>query len=50
MKADADLFLAYEYGSAIGRPASEVLLLPRLELLGFVAHRKIVKELMDDAS
>lgn len=46
MKADAVLFLAYEYGTAIGRAASEVLDLPMDELMGFVVHQKIKSEMM----
>jgi len=49
MKADAVLYLAYEYGEAIGRPASEVLLLPVDELIGFIAYRKLKAEIIRDA-
>ena len=48
MKTDAVLFLAYEYGGHIGRPASEVLDLPMDELMGFVAYRKLKKEILEN--
>mgnify|MGYP006413728981 CR=1 FL=1 len=48
MRADAGLFYAYEYGTAIGLPASEVLKLPVDEIQGFLAYRKIRNELSED--
>lgn len=50
MKSDALTFLAYEYGEAIGRPASEVINLPVDELLGFVAYRKHKKALLSNGN
>jgi hypothetical protein len=48
MKADASLYLAYEYGAHSGRPASEVIHYPVDELLGFIAYKKINAELIKD--
>ena len=48
MKADAVLFMAYEYGAAIGRPASETLHYPVDELIGYMAHQKIKQEIIED--
>lgn len=51
MKADAGLFMAYEYGSTVGLPASAVLSLPVAEYTtGFMAYLRLKKEMMDDAS
>jgi len=44
MKTDAYLFCCYDYGSAIGRPASEVMKLPVREVLGYYAYLKIKTE------
>jgi len=49
MKSDAVLYLAYEYGGHIGRPASEVLNLPVAELYGYVSYQKIKMELIANA-
>lgn len=48
MKADAALFLAYEYAGFIGRPASETIGLPVDELLGFVAYQKLKAEMISN--
>lgn len=47
MRTDALLYLAYAYGEAIGRPASEVIDLPMDELMGFVAYRKLQAEYLN---
>jgi len=48
MKADPVLFMAYEYGSAVGLPASEVLKLPVAEFTtGFMAYRAVRNELIE---
>ncbi len=44
MKADALIFMAYDYGVAIGRSASETLKLPVDEMLGFYAYLAVKKE------
>lgn len=38
MKTDALLFMAYDYGVAIGRSASETLQLPIAEITGYYAY------------
>lgn len=38
MKSDALLFMAYDYGAAIGRSASEVLQLPIAEIMGYYSY------------
>ena len=48
MIADAGLYWAYEYGTAIGLPASEVMKLPIDELHGFLAYRKLKSEYMNN--
>ena len=51
MKSDTVLYLAYEYGCAIGMPASEVLKLPVAEFTtGFAAYRSLRGELIEDAA
>jgi len=49
MKADPALYLAYDYGGHIGKPASEVLDLPIDELYGYVAYCIRKAELIDNA-
>jgi len=49
MKADAALFLAYEYGATVGIPASEVLKLPVAEYTtGFMAYMTLKAEMIED--
>ena len=48
MKADGLIFMAYDYGIAIGRSASETLKLPVDEMLGFYAYLAIKKEAADN--
>lgn len=49
MRADTGLYMAYEYGTAIGMPASEVLKLPIAEYTtGYLAFCNIKKELIEE--
>jgi len=45
--SDGLIFMCYEYGSAIGRSASEVLELPIDEILGYFAYKRAKKNLTD---
>lgn len=47
MKSDALIFMAYDYGIAIGRCASETMKLPVDEMLGYYAYQAIKKEAAD---
>jgi hypothetical protein len=47
MRADADLFMAYEYGTAVGLPASAVLKLSRAEMYGYLAHQSLKREMLE---
>ena len=47
MSADALLFMAYDYGVATGRSASEAMDLPVAELLGYYAYLKIKGRVYD---
>lgn len=49
MMQDAGLFMAYEYGTAIGMPASEVLKLPVEEYTtGYMAYLARRSELIEE--
>lgn len=48
MRSDALLFMAYDYGIAIGKSASETLKLPVAEIRGFYAYQKIKAESVTD--
>ena len=42
------MFLAYEYGCAVGIPASEAMKLPIRELEGYIAYKRLRNKTMDN--